>query len=208
MVHQQNCENDRQNPRARGVSTRALQIATPCGRNVILEMQSADWPISTMVMQQQVLTQPRPQSSADETLISEIMNSPSLHATSDMTTDEVAALLLDEGVSDAPVIDDTGRPVGFVSTADVLRSMREPESVDEDSANDRNRDATAVTDVMMPVVCWLSESASVAQAAALMAYERVQTLAIVNAGGRLIGVIHYADLLAWLARRCGYLIPA
>src|SRR5438876_799066 len=41
------------------------------------------------------------------------------------TVNEVAALLVDRGFHAAPVIDDAGRPIGVVSTGDILRHDRE-----------------------------------------------------------------------------------
>jgi CBS-domain-containing membrane protein len=60
---------------------------------------------------------------------------------------------------------------------------------------------------MLPIVFCLSEAASISQAAALMAFESVHRIPIVDKRGRIMGVVSTLDILRWMARREGYLIP-
>jgi CBS domain-containing protein len=91
------------------------------------------------------------------------------------------------------VVDDTGRPLGMVSRADAL----EPRAVRE-----------TVDDVMVCMAFSLRETVSLSQAAALMAYESVHRLPVVSAERQVVGVISALDVVGWLARNDGYLVPA
>ena len=107
---------------------------------------------------------------------------------------------------------------------DVLRELRElaeldktiwkqtdgPEEVTRDRCVCLNLEALGertAKDAMSPLVYWLPEDASISQAAALMAYERVHRIPIVNKTGKVVGVVSTLDILGWLASRKGYLIP-
>ncbi len=100
-------------------------------------------------------------------------------------------LVLERGLTGAPVVNPDGTVVGFVSRADLLRDPR-PATAEE---------------IMTPLAVTVSETASVAEASALMALEGVHRLPVVNdaMSGKVVGVISALDVLGWLARRCGYL---
>ncbi|XXT25141.1 CBS domain-containing protein [Sorangium sp. So ce429] len=66
---------------------------------------------------------------------------------------------------------------------------------------------TTAREVMTPVVLHLHESASIRQAASLMAYEGVHRLAVTSDDGKLVGILSSLDVLRWFGRSCGYLIP-
>ncbi len=51
------------------------------------------------------------------------------------------------------------------------------------------------------------ESASIARAAAVLAYEERDQLAIVDADGAAVGLLAARDVLRWLAAGAGYLLP-
>jgi CBS domain-containing protein len=65
---------------------------------------------------------------------------------------------------------------------------------------------TTAGEIMTSVVFALPVSASVAQAAALMAYEGVQTLVITERDGHIAGVLSALDITRWCARTSGYLV--
>ena len=103
-------------------------------------------------------------------------------------------MLLERGLSGAPVVNPDGGVVGFVSRADLLRSHWPAGE-------------STVGQIMTPLAVTVSESASIAQASALMALEGVFLLPVVNdaMSGKVVGVISALDVMGWLARRCGYL---
>jgi CBS domain-containing protein len=106
----------------------------------------------------------------------------------------IAALraLLAEGMSSAVVVvDGDGRPRGTIIHAEADEAR-----VDEG--------ATA-GDVMSGLLFWLRDDAPVAQAAALMAYERIDAVVIVDGEGRLVGLITSIDVARVCARDSGYL---
>jgi CBS domain-containing protein len=54
---------------------------------------------------------------------------------------------------------------------------------------------------------WLPETASLGQAAALMALERIHRVPIVSGDGRVVGIISTLDISQWLAEQGGYVVP-
>jgi CBS domain-containing protein len=61
---------------------------------------------------------------------------------------------------------------------------------------------------MTPVTFVLPENASIAQAAALMAYEGVHRIPVVSCSGDIVGLVSSLDVLRWLGQASGYLVPA
>jgi CBS domain-containing protein len=67
--------------------------------------------------------------------------------------------------------------------------------------------AQTVAEIMTrPAIC-LEASAQLTRAAALMAFEGVRRLPIVDAAHRVVGVVSALDLLRWVGRQDGYSIP-
>jgi CBS domain-containing protein len=112
----------------------------------------------------------------------------------DAKTDLLRDILLERGVTGAPVVDPRGTVLGFVSRADILRGAWPAPSA-------------VVSEIMTPLAVTVSESASLAEASALMALEGIHLLPVVNnaAAGNVVGVISALDVLRWFARKCGYL---
>jgi CBS-domain-containing membrane protein len=63
-----------------------------------------------------------------------------------------------------------------------------------------------VRDIMMPLSFTLPESAPIARAAALMAYEGVHRVVVISPAGNVVGILSSLDVLGWLARESGYLM--
>ncbi len=106
----------------------------------------------------------------------------------------IAALraLLAEGIGGVVVVvDGDGRPRGTITRAEADEAP-----IDEG--------ATA-GDAMSGLLFWLREHAPVAQAAALMAYERIDAVVIVDDDGRLVGMVTAIDVARVCARDSGYL---
>jgi CBS domain-containing protein len=61
-------------------------------------------------------------------------------------------------------------------------------------------------DVMMPLVFSLAETATVGQAAALMAAEGIHRVVVTARDGSLLGIVSSLDVMRWLAEREGWLI--
>lgn len=140
----------------------------------------------------------------------------------DVSIETVTALLLERGISGVPVVDADGFPVGMISKTDLVRERYENGETDQEPLRVRTRRATydlgdgfhaepmpraTVGDVMMPVVFTLRESDSLSQAAALMAFEGVHRLPVVDVDGKVAGILSALDVMRWLAQHDGYLVP-
>jgi CBS domain-containing protein len=131
---------------------------------------------------------------ADCTPVSRIMSLNVQCVTEDVSLPALASCLLDGGYSGAPVVDDEGRPVGVVSKTDLLRQGVAPD--------------VRVRDIMTPMSFTVHEDRSVSEASALMAYEGVHRLPVVDAAGKVVGLLSSLDILYWLACKTGNSIPA
>ena len=137
-------------------------------------------------------------SGADEVAVGEIMSRDVHCVRPEMSIVALADLLVHRDVSWAPVTDVHGRVVGVVSDAELARATWDPRVIGR---------ARAVADIMMPFPFVLPIGATVARAAALMAYEGVHRIVIVDAAGAVAGVLSGADVMRWLARGAGYAVP-
>ena len=131
---------------------------------------------------------------ADAVRLGDVMERDVVCVSPDLEVGELRELLLERGISGAPVVDRNGRPIGVVSKTDVLQAC-EPAGV------------RRVSDIMMPVSFKLTEAAPLGQAAALMAFEGVHRIVVVNAGGVVVGILTTIDVMRWLARESGYVVP-
>jgi CBS domain-containing protein len=157
---------------------------------------------------------------SDWTPISDIMPGAVLCVRPDLDLESLTSLLLERGISAAPVVDDQGHAIGVVSKTDLLRfSHDEPpcsqplaasyeaaESELEPGFHMEPLQTGKVSDVMTPVAFTLSESASIANAAALMAYEGIHQVPVTGLDHQVVGMISTLDILRWVARRAGYAI--
>ncbi|MFJ1704957.1 CBS domain-containing protein [Kitasatospora sp. NPDC088346] len=113
---------------------------------------------------------------------------------------EIVGLLAEFGISAVPVVDGDDRPVGIVSEADLLRTQ----SAQEDPSRlfppppaggpDHTGASTAEQLMARPALC-ATPGTSVVAAARLMSGHRVKRLPVVDAEGRLVGVVSRSDLL-------------
>ncbi len=94
-----------------------------------------------------------------------------------------ADALRSRGISEAPVVDGDGRPIGLVSESDLLRA----------------RPGARVADAMTRVALAVPEGVPVAGAASLMAREGIERLAVVGPDGAVVGVLASRDVVAWVA---------
>jgi CheY-like chemotaxis protein/predicted transcriptional regulator len=137
----------------------------------------------------------RHRTGSDDVPVSAVMSRDVMSVPPDMTLAAVAELMLRTHVRNAPVCDARGRVVGIVSLSDLAR------------AGWADAAAATVADVMMPFVFTLAASASIARAAALMAYEGVGRVVVVEPDGQLAGIVSSVDVMRWLARAEGYVVP-
>jgi CBS domain-containing protein len=144
--------------------------------------------------------------------VSSIMSRTTYCLRPDVGVHTAVAMLLEERMSGAPVVDDEGHPIGIVSKTDLLRHLHERGDVIEpgsDAAVERgfhatNVDSTTVRDVMMPVVFAIAEDTTIAAASALMAGEGIHRLPVLDRAGAVVGILSTLDVVRWVAERAGY----
>jgi CBS domain-containing protein len=140
----------------------------------------------------------------------------------EMRVDELIRIMVDHGISAMPVIDSGGRPIGIVSQRDVLRELREnpgaagagelqaPDDDEESLSADLRAEigtSRCARHIMTPLALCVSETTSIARAAALMAYERIHRVIVVDGRLSILGILSSLDIARWLARDDGYAIP-
>lgn len=130
---------------------------------------------------------------ADSIPVSRIMSLNVICVTEDVSVAALAKCFLRRGISGAPVVDAEGKPVGVVSKTDLLR---------------HGTDDGCVRDIMNPMSFTLNEDKSISKASALMAYEGIHRLPVVNEAGEVVGLLSSLDILHWLACKTGNRVPA
>ena len=109
----------------------------------------------------------------------------------DVPVEVVREILRERRALAIPVVDRDGRPVGVVTAAEVLG---------------QDQDGATAAEVMSHDVLALPITAILAQAAALIAYEGVSEIVIVDLHGRVAGTLGALDITRWCARAAGYLV--
>jgi CBS domain-containing protein len=135
------------------------------------------------------------------------------------TVHEAIALLIDKGISAAPVIDRAGRPVGVLSRSDILVHDREkidylkpaPAYYHEadltlstgeklpEGYQVENVDTVRVRDLMTPAVFSVAPDAPPGRVVSDMVDLKVHRLFVVDRNGVLVGVISALDVLRFLS---------
>ncbi len=130
---------------------------------------------------------------ADRTQVASIMTGDVVCVRADLPIAALHELLANEQFTGAPVVDDRGIPMGMVSQTDLVSA----EPCDT---------GTTVNDIMMPMAFVLHETATVAQASALMASEGVHRLPVVDDRGAVVGIVSTMDVVRWVAQHEGYVV--
>lgn len=152
------------------------------------------------------------QSQANQTPISELIHKHPHCATEQQSVGDLVSLFLDSGISAVPVVDNNGKPIGFVSKTDVLRQLKGQHSVATRDSNtlvqpwwDAERlSQLTVKAIMTPAVYTCLPTTTVADAAAVMAFEGMHHLPVVAESGELVGMLSALDVLDWFVRQAGY----
>lgn len=115
------------------------------------------------------------------------------------TVHEAAALLTDRGIGAAPVIDESGRPVGVLSQADLVAHERQLlEGMIGEAEEHPERDASLVRDLMTPTVFAVAPERPADHVVNEMLGLNVHHLFVVDRDGVLVGVISAMDILRHL----------
>ena len=127
----------------------------------------------------------------------------------DASVAEAMRLFTDKGITAAPVIDDSGRPVGVISRSDLLihqcEDQKERGGAYFHAPSFENVDATPkpsstmnVADLMTPAVFAVSEDTPVHRVVSDMVGLHVHRLFVVDDDGTLLGIITTMDVLKHL----------
>jgi CBS domain-containing protein len=128
------------------------------------------------------------------------------------TVEEAMAFLGARGFGGAPVIDDAGKPIGFVGKTDLLqhaahaarranggRSGHDGAELMRTTSHGNREEfctcPTTVRDIMRPAIVAVPRTASVAQVVKKMIARRVHRVFVIDKTGALIGVISSLDVL-------------
>jgi CBS domain-containing protein len=148
----------------------------------------------------------------------ELMTANPLSIRADATVREAVAFLTDKGFSAAPVIDQSGRPVGVLSRADIIVHDREkveyldpvPEYYEKgtlvapggevlgEGFQVEKAERVQVRDIMTPAVFAVSPESPARKVVEEMLALKVHRLFVVSREGVLVGVISALDVLQHL----------
>lgn len=123
----------------------------------------------------------------------------------DATYKEVAGRLRERGVSAVPVVDQDRRVLGVVSEADLILKEERPAPrpgghlLDPHGRAARAQARTALALMSTPAVT-VGPEATLTEAARRMHERQVKRLPVVDAAGRLVGIVSRADLLTAFLR--------
>lgn len=134
-------------------------------------------------------------------LAHEVMTSPVITAAAEMAVPVAAALLLEYGVTAAPVLDSAGGLVGIVSVLDLIKRELEPDprAHEVTSVFDGSPLPRLVQDVMTTDVIAVPASADICDVVAVMVDERVTSVPVTS-GRTVVGMISRRDVLRMLLR--------
>jgi CBS domain-containing protein len=117
--------------------------------------------------------------------VSDVMTTQVWSVRQDASLRVIADVLTSRSISAVPVVDGESRVLGVVSEADLLARI---DDAGEDSA-------TNASDLMTTPVVTIEAEAPVTDAAKLLSSAGVKRLPVVDAGGRLVGIVSRHDLV-------------
>jgi predicted transcriptional regulator len=106
-------------------------------------------------------------------------------AKEDATAIEIATRTVLGMFNGVPIIDDHGKVTGIVTTIDLLKAIREGKRLDNTSAKEIMTSNPAV----------INQDTTIDQVIDILYRKRIDMLPVVEADGRLIGVISRQDIL-------------
>ena len=150
---------------------------------------------------------------ADIPKVADLMTRDVLCVRPDLSLESLMTLFAEYGYKAMPVLGEGDKLVGMVSESDVVAYLQARsdtlESVSAESASrgDGMHEAfptPEVEDVMNLMVLAIPEYAPLPQAAALMAFDAIHRVVVLNGQGHLVGLLSASDVLRWLGRAAGY----
>ena len=136
--------------------------------------------------------------------------------TESLSLAELISVLVDKHVGGAPVVDAAGHLVGMVSQSDLvwedhdwaesIRGLADWQKIagsrvegDEGLVSERNFAGLTVGDVMTRGALSVKPDDAVQHAARTMIAHRVHRLSVVDAAGRIVGIVTTYDIARWVS---------
>jgi CBS domain-containing protein len=138
------------------------------------------------------LVDPPPEDEERVHTVADVMITDVVCVTPQLSLSELVQLFLEHEISGAPVLEGA-RVVGMVSKTDVVRAFE--------------GQPMRVADLMTQVTLVLPAATTLEHAAAVMAYEGMHRVPVVSDTNEVVGLVTSLDLLRWVARRAGYVVP-
>lgn len=141
------------------------------------------------------------------------------------TIESLRLVLLERGISGAPVVNDEGTLVGVVTKTDLVRwdlDNTDPGAASSGWVHPSHREGIheelgpgfhaedipggLVGEIMTPLPVALPSHSTVLHASALMAYTGAHQIVVVD-DAEVVGIVTPSDVLGWLARQFGWAVP-
>jgi CBS-domain-containing membrane protein len=124
--------------------------------------------------------------------------------------DEVARLLLSSTFTGIPVVDGENRPIGVISQGDLIYKAGMPMRIGLLAESDREKvspvlealAARQAKEVMTQPAVTIEQDKPVTDAVDLMLKKKVKRLPVVDAEGRLVGILSRVDVFHTILREC------
>ncbi len=138
-------------------------------------------------------------------VVRDVMSTPAVSVTRDASYKELAARLFELGVSGFPVVDDDGKVIGVVSEADMLakeamkggyHGLRGMITALDHRTEHRKASAATAGELMTSPAVTVAADDTIEHAAARMYTRGLKRLPVVDAAGRLVGIITRSNVLA------------
>lgn len=130
--------------------------------------------------------------------VGEVMSREVLCVRPTMLLSSLTQVMVTRGFNAVPVVNEHNVLIGLVTKDELLKSA---------IAQSSDPMAT-VRQVMLVATLRVSEHDPVARAASLMAYENFSFVPVIDEAGGVVGMLAALDVLAFVARRDGYVIPS
>lgn len=136
--------------------------------------------------------------------------------TADTSVEALVELMLSEGLSRIPVVDEAGRPIGMVAKTDLVEDQFEhTEDADPEQPKVQGKRGvryqldglsavrlSTVGELMTDSAVTLTAGATIKDAARAMSLQNLHGLPVVDSAGKLVGVVSTLDIVAWVSREC------
>lgn len=127
--------------------------------------------------------------------VKDVMVSPAVTLPADALVAEAVKVMTARGIKRLPVVDRKGRLVGIVSRVDVLRALAQPPVAESPEPALRPGRHIKVGDVMLADAATVSVDAGVNQVLDLLTTRAERRVIVLDANGRVAGIITDGDLL-------------